>query len=183
MRPALHEGFAAQARIDSEVRHSFQKESFMKRFNRVSAATAAVCFVIAVFAGPAAAEDSKQLAQNKQVATAFYDAAINQKNYDAAVGYLGKDYKQHNPTAADGKAGLKSFIDFLKARFPNQKGEIKRVVAEGDLVVLHVHSTRGDGTPGRAIVDIFRVDDGKVVEHWDVIQDIPEKAANTNGMF
>src|SRR5688500_19952755 len=52
-----------------------------------------------------------------------------------------------------------------------------------DLVVLHVHSTRGDGSPGRAIVDIFRLENGKVVEHWDVIQDIPEKAANANGMF
>jgi predicted SnoaL-like aldol condensation-catalyzing enzyme len=50
-------------------------------------------------------------------------------------------------------------------------------------VVLHVHSTRGDDTPGRAIVDIFRIDDGKVVEHWDVIQDIPAEPANQNGMF
>ncbi len=98
-------------------------------------------------------------------------------------GILGSQYKQHNPTAADGAEGLKGFIDFLKSRFPNQKGEIKRVIAEGDLVVLHVHSTRGDSTPGRAIVDIFRLENGKVVEHWDVIQDIPEKAANTNGMF
>jgi predicted SnoaL-like aldol condensation-catalyzing enzyme len=155
----------------------------MKRFNRVAAVTAAACVVLGFFAGPAAAEDSKQLAQNKQVATAFYDAAINQKNYDAAVAYLGKEYKQHNPTAADGKEGLKGFIEFLKNRFPKQKGEIKRVVAEGDLVVLHVHSTRGDGTPGRAIVDIFRVENGKVVEHWDVIQDIPAQPANQNGMF
>jgi predicted SnoaL-like aldol condensation-catalyzing enzyme len=92
-------------------------------------------------------------------------------------------YKQHNPTAQDGAEGLKGFIDFLKARFPNQKGEIKQVIAEGDKVVLHVHSTRGDGTPGRAIVDIFRLQNGKVVEHWDVIQDIPEKASNSNGMF
>jgi len=145
-----------------------------------------VMFACAVFmaalSGAATAKDSGMLEQNKKLVTAFYDAAINQKNYDAAVKYLGAEYKQHNPTAADGKEGLKAFIDFLKARFPNQHGEIKKVVAEGDLVVLHVHSTRGDG-PGRAIVDIFRVKDGKVVEHWDVIQDIPEKAANSNGMF
>jgi predicted SnoaL-like aldol condensation-catalyzing enzyme len=155
----------------------------MIRFNRAGAIAVVTCVMLSFGAGMAAAADSQQIDQNKKLVTAFYDAAINQKNYDAAVGYLGAQYKQHNPTAADGKEGLKSFIDFLKSRFPKQRGEIKRVVAEGDLVVLHVHSTRGDGTPGRAIVDIFRVENGKVVEHWDVIQDIPEKAVNTNGMF
>ena len=111
------------------------------------------------------------------------DAAINSKDFEAASKYLGSEYKQHNPTAADGPEGLRGFIDFLKARYPEQRGEIKRVIAEGNLVVLHVHSTRGDGTPGRAIVDIFAIDGGKVVEHWDVIQDIPAKPANSNGMF
>jgi predicted SnoaL-like aldol condensation-catalyzing enzyme len=155
----------------------------MTRLKQFVVIAAVACVTLAgVLPGTAAAADSKQLEQNKRLVTAFYDAAINQKDYDAAVKYLGAGYKQHNPTAADGKEGLKAFIDFLKARFPNQRGEIKQVVAEGDLVVLHVHSTRGDG-PGRAIVDIFKIKDGKVVEHWDVIQDIPEKAANTNGMF
>jgi predicted SnoaL-like aldol condensation-catalyzing enzyme len=144
---------------------------------------ALACAVVALTVGAAApAAESSTLAKNKEVVTAFYDAAINKKDYDAAVKYLGAEYKQHNPTAADGKEGLRGFIDFLKSRFPTQRGEIKRVIAEGDLVVLHVHSTRGDGA-GRAIVDIFRVKDGKVVEHWDVIQDVPEKASNTNGMF
>lgn len=133
---------------------------------------------------PLAAEPAgPDLEANKAVVTAFYDAAINRKDFAAASQYLGPQYIQHNPTAHDGAEGLKGFIDFLTARFPNQKGEIKRVIAEGDLVMLHIHSTRGDDTPGRAIVDIFRVADGKVVEHWDVIQDIPANAANTNGMF
>ena len=131
----------------------------------------------------AVAQTPAQLQANKKLVTAFYEAAINQKDFEAAVKYLGSQYKQHNPTAGDGAEGLKGFIDYLKTRFPAQRGDIKRVVAEGDLVVLHVHSTRGDNTPGRAIVDIFRVEKGKVVEHWDVIQDIPEKAANSNGMF
>jgi predicted SnoaL-like aldol condensation-catalyzing enzyme len=143
-----------------------------------SIAAAAVALVAV-----AAAAQPSQLEINKRVATEFYDAAINRKDFAAASQYLGSAYKQHNPTAADGADGLRAFIDFLKTRFPNQRGEIKRVVAEGDLVVLHVHSTRGDGTPGRAIVDIFRVENGKVVEHWDVIQDIPAQAANQNGMF
>lgn len=132
---------------------------------------------------PAADAGAGRVEANKKLVVAFYEAAINRKDYTAAAALLGPQYKQHNPTAGDGSEGLKAFIDFLKSRFPNQKGEIKQVIAEGDKVVLHVHSTRGDGTPGRAIVDIFRVADGKVVEHWDVIQDIPEKAANTNGMF
>jgi predicted SnoaL-like aldol condensation-catalyzing enzyme len=129
------------------------------------------------------AKDAPGVEANRKAAVAFYEAAINRKDFDAAVKYLGPQYKQHNPTAADGAEGLKAFIDFLKTRFPAQHGDIKRVIAAGDLVVLHVHSTRGDNTPGRAIVDIFRLENGKVVEHWDVIQDIPEKAANSNGMF
>jgi predicted SnoaL-like aldol condensation-catalyzing enzyme len=134
-------------------------------------------------ANAAAAAATARLEANKQTAQAFYDAAINQKDFEAAAQYLGPQYIQHNPTAPDGAEGLKGFIAFLKERFPEQRGEVKRVIAEGDLVALHVHSTRGDGTPGRAIVDIFRLEDGKVVEHWDVIQDVPETAANTNGMF
>jgi predicted SnoaL-like aldol condensation-catalyzing enzyme len=137
--------------------------------------------MLAAFDVPA--QSSQQLETNKRIAQEFYDAAINRKDFEAASRYLGSEYTQHNPTAADGAEGLKGFIDFLKARFPNQRGEVKRVMAEGDLVMLHVHSTRGDGTPGRAIVDIFRIENGKVVEHWDVIQDIPAQPANNNGMF
>ena len=71
----------------------------------------------------------------------------------------------------------------LKEKFPNRSSEIKRVMAEGDLVVLHVHSKPSPEDRGSAIIDIFRVENGKIVEHWDVIQPIPEKAANTNTMF
>jgi predicted SnoaL-like aldol condensation-catalyzing enzyme len=151
--------------------------------NRPSSAIALALAAFALFSFDAGAQSAQQLEANKRIAQEFYDAAINRKDYAAASQYLGSGYKQHNPTAADGPEGLKGFIDFLKMRFPNQRGEVKRVIAEGDLVVLHVHSTRGDGTPGRAIVDIFRIDGGKVVEHWDVIQDIPAQAANPNGMF
>jgi predicted SnoaL-like aldol condensation-catalyzing enzyme len=142
-----------------------------------------VAVAAAVWIALASAAQPSQLENNKRVATEFYDAAINRKDFAAASQYLGSGYRQHNPTAADGADGLRAFIDFLRTRFPNQRGEIKRVIAEGDLVVLHVHSTRGDDTLGRAIVDIFRIENGKVVEHWDVIQDIPAQAANANGMF
>ncbi|HTV80338.1 MAG TPA: nuclear transport factor 2 family protein [Steroidobacteraceae bacterium] len=131
----------------------------------------------------AMAADPAQVAANKKIAVAFYEASINQKDFAAASRYLGPTYKQHNPTAKDGAEGLKAFIEFLKAKYPRQHGDIRQVIAEGDLVALHVHSTRDDGTPGRAIVDIFRLEHGKVVEHWDVIQDIPAQDANGNGMF
>lgn len=133
-------------------------------------------------ASPAAAETTQEKANIKTV-EAFYDAAINAKDYDAAKAYLGPAYIQHNPTAKDGPEGLKAFIDFLKAKFPNQHNEVKQAFADGDYVILHVRSMRDAAQPGRAIVDIFRLDHGKVVEHWDVIQDIPPTSANANGMF
>ena len=120
---------------------------------------------------------------NKKKVVEFYEQAINKKDFEAASQYLGNRYIQHNPTAPDGAEGLKGFIGFLKSKFPQSKSEIKRVFAEGEYVILHVHSVREPGTRGRAIVDIFRLENGKIVEHWDVAQDIPEKAANANGMF
>jgi len=120
---------------------------------------------------------------NKKTVVDFYEKAINQKDFDAASRYLGSRYIQHNPVAPDGAEGLKGFIGFLKSKFPDSKSEIKRVFAEGDYVILHVHAVREPGTRGRAIVDIFRLENGKIVEHWDVAQDVPEKAANSNGMF
>jgi predicted SnoaL-like aldol condensation-catalyzing enzyme len=134
---------------------------------------------------PAAlAADAKQMEENKKTIAAFYDAVLNQKDFDKASQYLGPRYTQHNPTAANGPEGLKGFINnFLKAKFPNNKSEIKRIFADGDYVIVHVHAVREPGTRGNAIVDIFKLENGKVVEHWDVVQPIPEKAANDNGMF
>jgi predicted SnoaL-like aldol condensation-catalyzing enzyme len=74
-------------------------------------------------------------------------------------------------------------IAFLKDKFPNNRSEIRRFFADGDYVIVHVHAVREPGTRGNAIIDIFKLEHGKVVEHWDVIQPIPEKAANANGMF
>lgn len=124
-----------------------------------------------------------QLEINKQYVLEFYEKAINQKDFDAAAKYLGSRYTQHNPTAADGPDGLKAFIQFLRDNYPNAHSEIKRVFAEGDYVILHVHSIREPGTRGRAIFDLFKLENGKIVEHWDAVQDIPEQSANPNGMF
>ena len=123
------------------------------------------------------------LEANKKAVVEFYNLALNEKNFEAASKYIGPRYTQHNPLAADGPQGLKAFIGFLRDKFPQSRSEIKRVFADGDYVILHVHSMREPGARGRAIVDIFKLEDGKIVEHWDVVQDVPEKAANSNGMF
>jgi predicted SnoaL-like aldol condensation-catalyzing enzyme len=81
------------------------------------------------------------------------------------------------------REGFRAFLGFLREKFPDSHSEIKQVFADGDYVILHVHSVREKGSRGRAIVDIFKLEDGKIVEHWDVVQDIPEKSANSNGMF
>jgi len=147
----------------------------MKRIVVLAAAAAALA------AAPGA--HAQQLEANKRNVVEFYNQALNEKNFDAASKYLGARYTQHNPVAADGPEGLKGFIGFLRAKFPDSRSEIKRVFAEGDYVIVHVHAVREPGTRGRAIIDIFKLDNGKIVEHWDVAQDVPEKAANANGMF
>jgi predicted SnoaL-like aldol condensation-catalyzing enzyme len=129
------------------------------------------------------AADAAQMEANKKAVVEFYERAINQKDFEAASAYLGPRYTQHNPGAADGAEGLKAFLAFLREKAPDAHSEIKRVFADGDYVILHVHNVREPGTRGAAIVDIFKLENGKIVEHWDVRQDIPEKMANPNGMF
>jgi predicted SnoaL-like aldol condensation-catalyzing enzyme len=158
--------------------HQSREECAMKR-SLLSLSVAAFAL-----AAPAAyAADAKQMEENKKTVAAFYDAVLNQKDFDAASKYLGNRYTQHNPTAADGPEGLKAFVAFLKDKFPNNRSEIKRIFADGDYVIVHVHAVREPGTRGNAIIDIFKLENGKVVEHWDVVQPIPEKPANNNGMF
>ena len=137
----------------------------------------------ALLAALACAGETPQEQANKQNVVEFYEKAINQKDFEAASRYLGDRYTQHNPTAPDGPEGLKGFLAFLRDKFPKSHSEIRRAFADGDYVILHVHAVREPGTRGRAIVDIFKLENGKIVEHWDVAQDVPEKAANTNGMF
>ena len=140
-------------------------------------------FCLSLFASIAGAAGSAQEEANKKAVLEFYDLALNKKDFDAASRYMGSRYTQHNPIAADGPEGLKAFLQFLRDKFPQSHSEIKRAFADGDYVILHVHAVREPGTRGRAIVDIFKLENGKVVEHWDVAQDVPEKAANSNGMF
>ncbi|MEU3648411.1 ester cyclase [Lentzea sp. NPDC034063] len=126
------------------------------------------------------------LERNKQIVVEFYRTAMDGEPEKAAAAHLGTDYVQHNPGAADGPEAFIGFMHFVRGRFPNLRLNIKRVIAEGDLVVVHSHMDLDPGNPanpGQALADIFRVDDDKVVEHWDVIQAVPADSANPHGMF
>lgn len=137
---------------------------------------------LATFLSAQAAEPPK-LSDNKATVIAFYEKALNDKDADAAIAMMGPTYTQHNARAPDGKEGFRQFIAAFKQRYPASHSRIVRVIAEGDLVVLHVHLVREPGTTGDAVMDIFRLADGKIVEHWDVIQQVPEKIPHENTMF
>ena len=143
----------------------------------------AALVLTATLTGAARAEETAKEKANKAAVLAFYDAALNRLDFEAASKYLGPFYKQHNPTAADGAEGLKGFLAYLKMNFPKTHSEVTMSFADGDYVILRVHAIRTPGTAGNAIVDIFRLENGKVVEHWDSVQPVPDKPANNNTMF
>ncbi len=120
---------------------------------------------------------------NKRAVVESYDLALNQRDIESAIKYLSPNYKQHNPTVADGLDGWRAMVTYIKDNRPGFKIDIKRVFADGDFVIMHVHMMREAGERGNAVVEIFRFEDGKIAEHWDVIQPIPENPANPNTMF
>jgi len=154
----------------------------MNTILRPRTAVAALLVALASSTAMAATSEAQQEANRKAV-LAFYEKGLNQKDADAALAYVGNRYVQHNPGAADGPEGFRKFISFLREKFPNSHSEIKRSFVDGDYVILHVHAVREPGTRGNAIIDIFKLEDGKIVEHWDVVQPVPENPANNNTMF
>ncbi len=124
----------------------------------------------------------KQEEANKKLVLTFYQKLFGDKNTEAIDTYLSKDYKQHNPSVADGSEALKNAIKIWFEGAVKESVNIPHVASDGDLVFLHVKSTNSEGKTV-AIMDIFRVTKNKITEHWDVIQEVPKNALNPHAMF
>ena len=163
----------------------FRRPTDVWRAMRLAAAIATCAIASSSFALNTAGQDRGvgRGEQNKRVVAAFHEAGLNQKDFPAASRYLGQRYVQHNPNASDGREGSADFIRYLRSTYPDAHSSIRQAVAEDDYVILHVLAHLRPGDRGNAIIDIFRLERGRIVEHWDVKQPIPEHRANPNGMF
>jgi predicted SnoaL-like aldol condensation-catalyzing enzyme len=132
----------------------------------------------------AALQEQAQVKKNKETAVAFFNMIFNDHKVAEAFDlYADPIYIQHNPYAASGAQAAIDFLGPYLENTPEASADIKRVIAEGDLVAIHNNPKANAEDLGRAVVDIFRLENGKVVEHWDVVQNVPEKSMNDNTMF
>ncbi|HTV79590.1 MAG TPA: nuclear transport factor 2 family protein [Steroidobacteraceae bacterium] len=126
---------------------------------------------------------TEQERRNRDAVLEFYDSALNRRDYAAACRHLGPHYIEHNPNVSDGPEGLREHLASIERQFPKFRVEINRVFVEGDMVAVHARSFNGPTRNGEAGVDIFRLEGGRIVEHWDVVQPIPDSIPHQNTMF
>jgi predicted SnoaL-like aldol condensation-catalyzing enzyme len=124
-----------------------------------------------------------RLGYRKTVAVQVLEGVFERGDTAVVDRFVRPDYIQHNPLAPDGTAALKNLGTALHRQFPHAEYGVKRVIAEGDLVLVHSHVVLTPGTRGNAVVDIFRFQDGKIAEHWDTVQNVPATTVNGNDMF
>ena len=123
------------------------------------------------------------LPQNKANAIAFYKTAYEGNPKKAVEQYVGEEYIQHNPDVANGPEGFINYFERMQQEYPDKSIEFVRCIAEGDLVALHTHQT-WPGNDQYVTMDFFRFDEnGKIIEHWDAIQQIPKDSKNQNKMY
>ncbi len=126
---------------------------------------------------------TRQEEANRRLVLDVYEQVLQPLDASRVDEFFAEDYIQHNPMAASGAAGLKAFLLWARESSPHAEHRVKRIFVDGDYVIAHVHVIIHPGDRGNAVVDIFRIANGKVAEHWDAAQEIPAQAANANGMF
>ena len=117
--------------------------------------------------------------ENKEIIRRVYQEIFNGHNLALTKEFIKEDYIQHNPRVEPGRAGFEKFFKEMFARSPGFRLDVKHMIAEGDYVVVHIHALGTNLERGAAVVDIYRLENGKLAEHWDVIQPIPEDAINS----
>lgn len=125
-------------------------------------------------------EEKERLENNRQLVLRFLSDILGDRNFDAIPAYIADDYIQHNPLVADGRT---AFTEFIVAAYSEEspRADIRKIMADGDCVFVHMKSSFG-GAP-ISVMDVYRIENGKIAEHWDVIQAVPKTSANDHPMF
>ncbi len=150
---------------------------------RIAMAGLALIGTMSPCASPASASAHPREDRNLALVLKFSEAVYNRRDFALAKTMLADDFIQHNPKIPTGRRGFIDSYSAVVAHHPGLHSQILRSAADHDLVWTHVHVTDASGTYHMALINIFRIAAGKIVEHWDVIQPVPDNAANTNTMF
>jgi len=127
--------------------------------------------------------DTDLTQRNRETVQRFCEIICNEHKTAAAVDFIQDDYSQHSPFLAHGRQPFIDYFSDLFAEYPRARLHVKRIIAEGNYVVVHSHFERDPADRGTAIANIFRLDNSRLAEHWDVIQEVPARAQNKNSMF